>query len=71
MQDKRSNIIRAQGEAQSAALIGKALQRNPGFIELRRLEAAKEISSTLARSTNTVYLNSDSLLLNLNQNSSP
>ena len=38
-QDKLSSIIRAQGEAQSAMLIGQAIQSNPAFITLRRESA--------------------------------
>lgn len=64
-QDKKSNIIRAQGEAKSAEMIGEALTENPGFIELRKLEAAREIASTLSNSPNKLYLNSNSLLLDL------
>ena len=65
LQDKRSTIIRAQGEARSAEMIGQAIQQNPGFVKLRRIEAAKEISETLARGNNRVYLSADSLLVNL------
>ena len=36
-QDKKSTIIRAEGEATSARLIGEAMENNPGFIELRRI----------------------------------
>lgn len=64
-QDKQSAIIRAQGEAQSAKLIGQAIQNNPAFLTLRKIEAAREIASTVAGSQNRVFLNSDSLLLNL------
>jgi prohibitin 2 len=64
-QDKQSAIIRAQGEAQSATLIGQAMQNNPAFITLRKIEAAREISSTIAQANNRVFLNADSLLLNL------
>lgn len=64
-QDKRSAIIRAQGEAKSAQLIGQAIANNPAFITLRRIEASREISNTVAASNNKVYLNSDELLLNL------
>ncbi|XP_051126307.1 prohibitin-1, mitochondrial-like [Andrographis paniculata] len=64
-QDKRSAIIRAQGEAKSAQLIGQAIANNPAFITLRRIEASREISHTVASSNNKVYLNSDELLLNL------
>ncbi|KAL2496835.1 Prohibitin-1 [Forsythia ovata] len=64
-QDKQSAIIRAQGEAKSAQLIGQAIANNPAFITLRRIEASREISQTIANSNNKVYLNSDDLLLNL------
>jgi hypothetical protein len=37
-QDKQSAIVRAQGEAQSARLIGQAIQQNPSFITLRKIE---------------------------------
>jgi prohibitin 2 len=65
LQDKQSAIIRAQGEAQSALLLGQAIQQNPAFITLRKIEAAREIAATIAGSANRVFLSSDSLLLNL------
>ena len=65
IQEKRTIVIRAEGEAQSAQLIGAAIRDNPAFIHLRRIEAAKEIASTVVTSpTNKVYLNADALLLN-------
>ncbi|KAL3509289.1 hypothetical protein ACH5RR_028690 [Cinchona calisaya] len=64
-QDKQSAIIRAQGEAKSAQLIGEAISNNPAFISLRRIEAAREIANIMSQSNNKVYLNSDDLLLNL------
>ncbi|XP_068645589.1 prohibitin-1, mitochondrial-like [Aristolochia californica] len=64
-QDKRSAIIRAQGEAKSAQLIGQAIANNPAFITLRKIEAAREIAHTIANSANRVFLNADDLLLNL------
>ncbi|CAK9192465.1 unnamed protein product [Sphagnum troendelagicum] len=39
-QDKRSAIIRAQGEAKSAELLGDAIKNNPAFITLRKIEAS-------------------------------
>lgn len=66
-QDKQSAIIRAQGEAQSATLIGQAVQQNPAFLTLRKIEAAREIASTVSASANRVYLSADSLLLNLGE----
>lgn len=65
MQEKQSIIVKAQGEAQSAILVGEALRKNKGFLELRRLEAAREIADTLAGSGNKVMLDSQSLLLNV------
>ena len=67
LQDKQSAIIRAQGEAQSATLIGQAIQQNPAFLTLRKIEAAREIASTVSASANRVYLSADSLLLNLGE----
>lgn len=64
-QDKKSIIIKAQGEAKSAELIGKAIAKNPGFLELRKIDTAKQISETIARSQNKVYLNTESLMLDL------
>mmetsp|Transcript_12412 Transcript_12412/g.20147 ORF Transcript_12412/g.20147 Transcript_12412/m.20147 type:complete len:255 (+) Transcript_12412:1193-1957(+) len=66
-QDKKSTIIRAEGEAKSASMIGEAIKNNPGFIELRRIEAARDIASTISKSQNRVFLNSDALLLNLTE----
>ncbi|KAG2192863.1 prohibitin-2 [Mucor mucedo] len=66
IQEKQSIIVRAQGEAKSAELIGQAIENKPGFLELKRIEAAREIASVIARSGNKVMLDSDTLLLNVN-----
>jgi prohibitin 2 len=66
LQEKQGAIVKAQGEAQSAKLIGDAIQNNPAFIALRKIEAAREVAVTLSNAQNKVYLNADSLLLNLN-----
>ena len=67
LQDKRSTIIKAEGEARSAEMIGEAIKRNPGYIELRQLDAAKDIGKIISSGVNRVYLDSDSLLLNITQ----
>jgi len=67
LQDKRSIIIKAQGEATAAELIGKAIASNPGFVELRRIDAARAVATTISRSANRVFLDADSLMLNLMQ----
>eukprot|EP00160_Parvularia_atlantis_P015243 Unigene4257_Nuclearia_a/m.12969 Unigene4257_Nuclearia_a/g.12969 ORF Unigene4257_Nuclearia_a/g.12969 Unigene4257_Nuclearia_a/m.12969 type:complete len:250 (-) Unigene4257_Nuclearia_a:532-1281(-) len=68
-QEKIASIIRAEGESSAAKLISDALvQSGQGLIELRRIEAAKEIAGTLAQSRNVTYLPSSgnqSMLLNL------
>lgn len=65
MQEKKTIITKARGEAESAELIGNAVKKNPGFMKLRRIDAAREIADIVAASGNKVYLNADSLLLNL------
>jgi prohibitin 2 len=61
---KQSIIVRAQGEAKSAELIGEAVRTNKGFLQLRKLEAARDIATLLAGSGNKIMLDSQSLLLN-------
>jgi prohibitin 2 len=46
-------------------LIGNAVKKNPGFMKLRRIDAAREIADVVSTSGNKIYLNSDTLLLNL------
>ncbi|KAG7193719.1 Prohibitin-1, subunit of the prohibitin complex (Phb1p-Phb2p) [Scheffersomyces spartinae] len=56
-QEKKALIIRAEGEAQSADMISKALSKaGDGLLMIRRLEASKEIAQTLASSPNVSYL---------------
>lgn len=64
-QEKKTIITKARGEAESASLIGTAVKKNPGFMKLRRIDAARDIADIVATSGNKVYLNADTLLLNL------
>ncbi|GAA6002566.1 prohibitin subunit PHB2 [Rhodotorula paludigena] len=66
LQEKQSIIVKAQGEARSAELIGEAVKQNKGFLELRKMEAAREIAGMVGQSGNKLMLDSQSLLLNLN-----
>ncbi|KAJ1509116.1 Prohibitin-2, subunit of the prohibitin complex (Phb1p-Phb2p) [Coelomomyces lativittatus] len=66
-QEKQSIIIKAEGEARTAELIGEAIKDKPGFLALRAVETAREISQILSNSSNRVVLDSDALLLNVNQ----
>ncbi|KAK9693122.1 Prohibitin-2, subunit of the prohibitin complex (Phb1p-Phb2p) [Basidiobolus ranarum] len=70
-QEKQSTIIKAEGEARSAELIGEAIRNKPGFIALRKIEAAREIAHIIANSNNRVMLDADTLLLNVQSNISP
>jgi len=67
LQDKKSTIIKATGEARAAEMLGQAMQTSPAFLELRRLEAARDIATVMSKSRNRVYLQSDSLLMNIAQ----
>ena len=64
-QEKKTIITKAKGEAESAELIGNAVKKNPGFMKLRRIDAARDIADVVSHSGNKIYLNADSLLLNL------
>merc|ERR1712032_858019 len=65
LQEKQSKIIAAEGEAQSARLIGDSMKKNPVFAELRRIEAARHVAHALANSHNRIFLDSNSLLMNM------
>merc|ERR1711972_1169583 len=62
-EEKKNIIIKAMGEQQSAKMIGEAIKNNPGFVELRRIDVAKEVANLLAKSQNRLVLSADSLLL--------
>jgi len=64
-EEKRKLVIRAEGEQEASKLIGSAISNNPGFVELRRIEVAKDIASQLSKSQNKVMLSADALMLNL------
>ena len=65
LQEKKSTVIKAQGDAQAITLISKAIAGNPGFVQLRRIDAAKDIAASVADSANTAYLDAEQLMLNL------
>jgi len=63
---KQAAIIRAEGESEAAELISAALAMNgTGLIEVRRIDAARDIAQTLARARNVTYLPSSNMLLNM------
>lgn len=68
-QEKEAAVIRAEGEAEAANIISESLKASgSGGIEVRRIDAAKEIADTLARARNVTYLPSQqNLLIGLNK----
>lgn len=61
-------IIQAQGDAMAAELIGKQVQKNPAYIELKRIDAAKHIAETMRKNKkNNIFLDSNQLLLNISE----
>ena len=56
-QEREAVILRAEGEAEAANIITSALEKSgKGIIEVRRIDAAKEIAAKLAGSRNITYL---------------
>ncbi|NWH82666.1 PHB2 protein, partial [Piaya cayana] len=65
-QEQKQKIVQAEGEATAAKMISFFGRfRNPGYIKLRKIRAAQNISKTIAASQNRVYLTADNLVLNL------
>ncbi len=58
-------IIKAEGEARAAELIGPVLGKSQAYIQLKRIEAAREVASHLANSRVKAYLDAETLMLNL------
>jgi len=56
-QERQAVVTRAEGEAEAAAIITKSVEKaGNAIIEVRRIDAAKDIAAKLARSRNIVYL---------------
>lgn len=60
-------VVRAQGEARSAELIGDAIKRNAAYLELKKLENARAIAGLIqeAGGKNRLMLDSEGLGLNV------
>ncbi|KAJ3207882.1 Prohibitin-2, subunit of the prohibitin complex (Phb1p-Phb2p) [Dinochytrium kinnereticum] len=67
LQEKQSIIVRAEGEAKSAELIGEAIKNKPGFLDLRKIDAAQSIAHSIANSNNRVFIDSEGLMLNVHE----
>mmetsp|Transcript_25221 Transcript_25221/g.37151 ORF Transcript_25221/g.37151 Transcript_25221/m.37151 type:complete len:290 (-) Transcript_25221:341-1210(-) len=56
-QERMAVVTRAEGEAEAAGIITEAMEKTGNaIIEVRRIDAAKEIAAKLANSRNIVYL---------------
>jgi prohibitin 1 len=56
-QERQAMVTRAEGEAEAATIITMAMEKTGnGIIEVRRIDAAKEIAGKLSNSRNVVYL---------------
>ncbi|KAF3940530.1 Prohibitin [Dactylella cylindrospora] len=56
-QERQASVIRAEGEAESAETISRAVEKNgDGLIQIRKIDAAKEIAQLLASNPNVTYL---------------
>ncbi|CAH6719211.1 prohibitin-2 [[Candida] jaroonii] len=64
IQEKQQLVVKAAGEAKSAELIGEAIKKSKDYVELKRLDTAREIAAILANSPNKIMLDNDTLLLN-------
>ncbi|KAK5052541.1 Prohibitin-2, subunit of the prohibitin complex (Phb1p-Phb2p) [Exophiala bonariae] len=66
-QEKQATVVRAQGEARSAELIGEAIKKSRSYLELRQIENARNIASILQESggKNKLYLDAQGLGLNV------
>jgi len=63
---RKAAIIKAEGDTEYAKLMMEATKGGPSFVELRQIEAAKEIVTKLAQAENITYLpNEASVLLGL------
>jgi prohibitin 1 len=74
-QERKAAVIRAEGEAEGAELISKAvISAGNALIEVRRIDAAKEVATALAKSRNVTYLpggsSGSNLLLQVDSNGS-
>merc|ERR1712032_1487412 len=56
-QERQAMVTRAEGEAEAATIITNAMEKTGnGIIEVRRIDAAKEIAAKLSNSRNVIYL---------------
>jgi prohibitin 1 len=63
-QRKKAAIVRAEGESEAARLISEAMSNaGPGFVELRKIEAARDIVATLSKAPNVNFVPGSNALM--------
>lgn len=71
-QERQAAVIRAEGEAEAANTISAALNKaGDAFVQFRKIEASREIASSLSQSRNVSYVPSSSGNLLINVPSQP
>jgi len=56
-QERQASVIRAEGEAEAADTISKAVAKSgDGLIMIRRIETQRELAQSLANNPNVTYL---------------
>ena len=55
-QEKQATVVRAQGEARSAELIGDAIKKSRSYVDLREFENARQVAQILQQSANKVLV---------------
>jgi prohibitin 1 len=56
-QERQANVIRAEGEAEAADTISKAVAKSgDGLIQIRRIETQKEIAQLMAQNPNVTWV---------------
>jgi len=73
LRERQATVIRSEGEAEAAQMISDALKEHgTGLIEVRRIDAAKDIAESLSKSPNVMYLpDGQQMLLNVGGGARP
>ncbi|ROT34803.1 prohibitin-2 [Sodiomyces alkalinus F11] len=70
-QERQAMVVKAQGEARSAELIGEAVKKNKAYVELKKIENARAIAQQMQESgaKNRLLLDAEGLGLNVFESS--
>jgi len=67
-QERQAAVIRAEGESEAAKIISKALEyAGEGLVQMRRIEAQRDIATTLSKSRSVSYVPGKNVLLSLQE----